>query len=376
MKHIIIQIESIMKYPPSMSLMLMLRDMGEEVILLSSSVDQADNDYCEQIGVKAVDLGYGYTPKDNPAVKLGKIPLINAKIKRKLKQYYNDDSCIWIMTSISLKFIGNALDNKRYIMYMYELSQEIRYYPAFSIPKVPLEKLFKNAATVIECEYNRAHIARAWFGLDNLPYVMPNKPYIKNTFNPHMEITDEEARKTIDTIKGRKIILYQGIIDPERPLEQFIHAVEELGDEYALLVMSGNLELIKGKEGKNTYTLPFVNPPQHLEITSWAHIGILTYVPVRGATTSPLNAVYCAPNKIYEYAMFGIPMLGNDIPGLTTLFEREDIGRAFKEFTSDDIKSTIADIEDNYSHMSKKSMEYYGKTDNHSLLKEIVGNIR
>ena len=58
--------------------------------------------------------------------------------------------------------------------------------------------------------------------------------------------------------------------------------------------------------------LGFTVPPKHLSIVKLADIGILTYV----ADSGSINPVFCAPNKIWEYAKYGIPMLCNDIPGL------------------------------------------------------------
>lgn len=67
--------------------------------------------------------------------------------------------------------------------------------------------------------------------------------------------------------------------------------------------------------------LPYITAPYHLEVTSHAFIGILIYAPVYGTFTSPLNSIYCAPNKLYEFSHFGIPMIGNNIPGLNTLLK-------------------------------------------------------
>ena len=317
MRHIVIQVESIMKYPPTLSLLKILSELGEEVYLFTSVTGDVVEQECSEINIKLIDLGNEYSPNNKALDKLRKIPLINHSIKSKLNELYNLDTAVWVMTSITLKYIGNLLDNKRYIIYIYELSQEILYYPRIPALKVNLKKLFKNASAVVECEYNRAHIAKAWFSLKKTPYVIPNKPYL-NQLTRESNIQDEYCAQQINKIKDKKIVLYQGIIDPERPLIPFIEAVTELGDEYAMVIMSSDVDKLKDVKSSNLCLLPFVNPPHHLEITSWAHIGILTYVPVLGETTSPLNAVYCAPNKIYEYAMFGIPMIGNDVPGLKT----------------------------------------------------------
>ena len=215
------------------------------------------------------------------------------------------------------------------------------------------------------------HITQAWFGLDKLPYVMPNKPYMerleKNTY-----IQDEYARSIIEKLEDRKIVFYQGIIDEERPLDPFIKALDSLGNDYAFVVMSSDWEKLKDKKSRNLYLLPFVNPPYHLEITSHAYIGILTYYPVRETATSPLNAVYCAPNKIYEYAMFGIPMLGNDIPGLRYSIQNNKMGACFPSFNRNNIVNAIKCIEENYSAYSKNAELFYDEVCNKDILKEII----
>jgi len=371
MKHIIIQIESIMKYPPTLSLIKILKEFGHDIVLCTSSVDDSVIGLCNDNGISLRNVGHSYSPENSAVLKMVKIPLIRAGISGTLKDEYNYDSVIWVMTSITLKYIGNILFDKRYIMYMYELSQEIRYYPRLSFPKVSLEKLFQGASAVIECEYNRAHIAKAWFGLEHLPYVVPNKPYI-DRLDARMHISDEYCAGIINEIKDRTIIIYQGIIDPERPLEPFIDAVAEMGEKYALVIMSSDIEKVRDKVRTNTYLFPFVTPPMHLQITSWADIGILTYVPVRGETTSPLNAVYCAPNKIFEYAMFGIPMLGNDVPGLTSEFSKHGIGVTFGSFCKNDIIEAIKMILENYTNYKNNAYEYYTKTDNNKEFRRIL----
>lgn len=374
MKHIIIQIESIMQYPPTLSLIKMLRELENEVTLLTAEISDDVKRQCRENRVTLVDLKYNYNSKDSALKKMTKIPLINHRINKALSDYYDDQTAIWIMTSISLKYIGSSLSGKRYIMYMYELSQELRYYQKFPLPKVPLEKLFHEAAAVIECEYNRAHIVQAWFGLKETPYVVPNKPYMDKMGRCEY-IDDDFSRDIIEKIKERKIILYQGILDEERPLDPFIEAVNSLGDNYAMVVMSGNCEKLKNIKSNNLYLLPFVKPPHHLEITSWANIGILSYYPVRNATTSPLNAIYCAPNKIYEYAMFGIPMLGNNIPGLQYTLKEKKIGECLQKFDKESIIQSIKKIENNYPVYSENASCFYDEVANKEVIKTIIGSI-
>lgn len=72
----------------------------------------------------------------------------------------------------------------------------------------------------------------------------------------------------------------------------------------------------------NVVYIPFIQPPYHLLATQYADIGVLTYV----SSKRDLNALHCAPNKLFEYSVWGLPMIGNNIPRLAYPFEKYNIG--------------------------------------------------
>ena len=233
-----------------------------------------------------------------------------------------------------------------------------------------------SALAVVVPEYNRAHITKTWWKLKELPFVLPNKPYNREFIEKNAEINDIYARKIIEGIRNKKIILYQGVMSPERPLNVFIDAVDEYNGEYAFVVMSGGENIYKDNPSPNYYFIPFVAPPEHLQITSHAHIGVLSYVPTETTGYSPLNSLYCAPNKTFEYSMFGIPMLGNDIPGLRFLFETRNCGVCFKSFTKSEVCNAIEVIEENYEELSNKSFDYYDSCDYREILSKIIEKVK
>ena len=102
-------------------------------------------------------------------------------------------------------------------------------------------------------------------------------------------------------------------------------------------------------------------PPGHLQITSHAYIGVLSYVPTKETGYSVLNTLYCAPNKVYEFAQFGIPMIGNDNPGLNYLFKTEGIGEMFETWTEDAICEAIKKIEGEYAAYSNNTIDFFNK---------------
>ena len=141
------------------------------------------------------------------------------------------------------------------------------------------------------------------------------------------------------------------------------------------MVVSGGENVYADIESDNYYFIPYVKPPMHLQITSNAYIGVLSYFPVK-TSYSILNALYCAPNKTYEYAKFGVPMIGNDIPGLRYMFDTTGAGVCIEDFTVDSICDAIHQIEKEYDQMSQNALKYYDDTDTEAQLREILETVK
>ena len=125
-------------------------------------------------------------------------------------------------------------------------------------------------------------------------------------------------------------IVYQGDVTLSRGLGAVIDACGDLAAETRMLVVGGGA----GLEGVQAYAaagassgrVDFLGkvPATALpSILSACDLGIVTY-PAVG-----LNNIYCAPNKVFEYASAGIPMVASDHPPLVRLVEGGGIGRVF-----------------------------------------------
>ena len=144
------------------------------------------------------------------------------------------------MSNITVKHIGMKLLNYRYNLHLFELVEKVTYIGTRWTFGLNLEKLAHKAHKVIVCEYNRAQITQVWMKLPELPLVVSNKP-IDSGFDRCSPITQSDSVKvTIEKLKGKKIILYQGIVDAERPIEPIANAIEVLNDEYICVVMTGS----------------------------------------------------------------------------------------------------------------------------------------
>ncbi len=226
----------------------------------------------------------------------------------------------------------------------------------------------RHAWKVVMPEYNRAHIAKAWWNLRETPIILPNKPYItSSSFIPEYVAKVCQDAKNLN----KKIVLYQGYFSAERRLDELAEAVTLLGDDYKLCIMGVDNDERKRlcKKYPNISYLGFISAPDHLRVTELAYIGVLTYYPQKG---EELNGLFCAPNKLFEYAYCNLPMIGNDIPGLSLPFEKYGIGVCYKDNTPQAICSAIREVENNYVTFKNNCIGYYNSVDVKQIIREII----
>ncbi len=378
MKHIIIQVEDIFKYPPTITLLNILTYFNQEVSLVNAFESAEVNNLCQKKGIKLINLKVRYDLKENGIKKLIKIPIIRKSIKE-IVMNNRDDSIFWIMTSTTMKCIGSNMWNSRYVLYMYELYEKLKYHKLIPYFQIDLNKLFNNASLIIECEKNRSYIAQALFNLDVKPVVIPNKPYLFGmTEQISLNKADSKLSQINEILKEateKYVILYQGVIDDERPIHLFSKAVEQLGDKFLLIIMSDQIDKLE-YIGTNTRLISFIEPPTHLEITKKADLGILVYKPSNSSETSYLNSLYCAPNKIFEYAMFDIPMIGNNVPGLANVLEEHGVGRCFDSLEISEIKKIIKFMYENHAMFKGRARKYYDSVDNIEAFRKVIEKLQ
>lgn len=249
---------------------------------------------------------------------------------------------LWVIHEETAFEFKKCLQEKRYVLSLYELNDHRRDF---------LEKIkpvIQNTQEVIVPEYNRACILRVWMSLKTTPTVVPNKPLshprkrcIPNSFS--------------DQLKGKKVVLYQGYINRSRNLDKVCEAVKDMPGYCIVLMGKGDTSYIN--ELKQKYPqiihISFIAPPEHLYVTSWAYIAIVKYDFV------VLNAIFCAPNKTWEYTGFGIPVLCHDIPGLRYTIGQYKAGVCTDMDDTEAIKAAIKEIDNNYEEYSRNADKYY-----------------
>ena len=244
---------------------------------------------------------------------------------------------LWIFNAETAIVLGRRLFSYRYVLHAYELPE--RY------TKQQFAQSFFRRATHVVCpESNRAAILRTWYRLRATPSVVPNTPMVEDE-SLRQKIADTQVAQRIKEIAAtRRIALYQGMISPDRSLTGVARAFAAHARNWSLVLMGrdyGQLDELR-KASPDIVHIPHIDAPDHLAVTSWANLGIIVYNYVS------LNNIYCAPNKIYEYGAFSLPVLANDVPGLQAIVQQPEAGLCCDSSDVRDIVKTISKIESRY----------------------------
>ncbi len=233
-------------------------------------------------------------------------------------------------------------------------------------------RLGNSALAVVVPENNRAYITQVWWKLAKKPFVLPNKPYIRTEVLNKYDLP-QKTKETLISLSSKKIVVYSGIMHKERPIEPFIQAVEELDGFVFLILCDSKWNL--NKEYKKLYYVDFITPPYHLEVIKNSYIGVVAYIP-GVSLSSPLNTLFCAPNKIYEYGMFGIPILSNDLPALNQMYKVFKCGVAADISNVKNIKEAILEIDSKYDMYSNNAKQMNDDIDIANIVNNIIDNAK
>ena len=181
--------------------------------------------------------------------------------------------------------------------------------------------LVPRADYVVTPEDNRSRIYERELGARRPPVTVRNCPPYRPPVVSH-RLRDELCRRGI---RCSTIVLYQGLIDSARCIEEIAEATRFFDDGVVLVIMGTGYgrwanpsTALAGYE--RIVLLPPVAYDELVPFTASADIGVLLY------RNDCRNNYYCAPNKLFEYMMMGLPMVAADYPGMLPLVDGEGVG--------------------------------------------------
>lgn len=349
-------------YPPCLAQLLYLDDLGVELEVYHGKNSEAINDILNQRNINhhTLESDRNNLSKFQSAQTLLKYTLEVKKILKGIP----DNGIIWFGNCESVITVWRKILDRKFVLSVLELDN------LDSLIGKQLKKFINHARAVLCCEKHRAAIMRVYYHLEREPYVLPNKPY---DFKNDSVALDEKYKAIIEPIKDKFIVLYQGIVSPDRPLDKIADALNSLNDENICFLVLGTAKDEYQVELKKHYSRVvfggFIPSPQHLLVTKYAKIGIANY------DYSCLNNIFCAPNKIYEYAKFGIPMLTSANIGLTETVGVANAAVCVDFCDVEQIAAGINIIKDNYSFYAKSAINFYDGTSNFETIKKVMDEL-
>lgn len=200
-------------------------------------------------------------------------------------------------------------------------------------------KLFHNSSVkrcdaIIHAERNRKnYFLKKYPGKDKPQFVIENFPFYR------------DVKVKADWV-GRVRMIYLGAFAHDRQIDEVVGAVAALGDIACLDIVgfgkesfvNGIRDLIQRFGASNIRVLPGIPYSQVGKMLEEYDVGLAFY------KNTNLNNYYCAPNKVYDYLMTGLPIITNSYPGLVDVVEKNRVGVCIDRITSDSMRIAINEI--------------------------------
>ncbi|OKH18953.1 hypothetical protein NIES208_03840 [[Limnothrix rosea] IAM M-220] len=161
------------------------------------------------------------------------------------------------------------------------------------------------------------------------------------------------------------VVLYQGWISPERNLDTLIESVKYFPKNTCLAIIGyGDYEVIlrqtveENSLMEKIFFLGQIPSEEMLDYSAGADIGVIPYQPIDD------NHLYCSPNKLFEYALAGVPIITDSLPffqlikekyhiiEITDLSSPKKLGKTVSHLINDSIK--LNTLKQNCNQASKE----------------------
>lgn len=197
-----------------------------------------------------------------------------------------------------------------------------------------LERIsIKYFSLIFSANEERAIVMKRCYSLKENPIAINNIPSFKQV-NDFISLIDLENKFNFKKSDFKQIFIYQGVMTAIRDIDITISKIAQVKDSLILLIGKGNKEYIEYLKHsfKSNSNVRFIGQVDLITLYSFlkiADFGIISY------SNRNLNNKYCAPNKLYEYANFNLPVVTSDQRIFKRLFEVYKIGITIQPSDSD-----------------------------------------
>lgn len=171
-------------------------------------------------------------------------------------------------------------------------------------------------------------------------YNIARPPVVLNAPNTRDLKINNHFREQLSIREDQIILLYQGGLMSGRGVHLILEAFKQRKDDKVVAVFMGYGPLeadikIAAEQHSNIYFFPAVPPQVVLDYTASADMGIHLI------QNTCLNHNYCMPNKLFEYAMVGLPVLVSNMKDMSELVTRYAMGAVISDFSAEGINQAV-----------------------------------
>lgn len=169
------------------------------------------------------------------------------------------------------------------------------------------------------------------------PLVIMNSPKYRECKKENL------FRQQLNISEDQKILLYQGALSKGRGIEQLIAAFSKRINQQLVIIFMGYGELEEliinaANSHNNIFFYPAVSTDIVLEYTSSADIGINL------GQNVCLSYDYSMPNKLFEYAMSGLPIVVSNLKEMSECIINNNMGTVIYYNSPENINKSLDDF--------------------------------
>lgn len=335
------------RLPSAIKLLMTLRERGAEVELICGSCGEDNLERMARAGIGVHQVGGAALGSEGIGRKFHLAYRFRREVWRAIREQ-GGGRVLWVLNGHTAIVLGRALLRERYVLHLYELEEGVLF-------RRLLRRYVQGAYKVVCAQETRAAIVRCWYGLERTPVVIENYPHVPEAGMEEERLPAEVAAALAGIETSTKILLYQGVIRRDRDIRVVAKAIEGMYPRWQLVLM-GEDEGFAGEvlEGcRHALYVGRVAAPNHLLVTRRAAAGLVIY------DYESLNNLFCAPNKIYEYAAFGAPMVCNDVPGLRATVGRYGAGVCCDCRDEAEVRAAIGRLERDGEELGRGALRLY-----------------
>jgi glycosyltransferase involved in cell wall biosynthesis len=159
---------------------------------------------------------------------------------------------------------------------------------------------------------------------------------VSNYKRRHAVEPSEQLRDRLNIPTGRAIVMYEGMLTDGRWLERFVRSAPFLPG-HAHIVLMGKIDnahgwwdgtmagLLQDPAIRDRVSiLPWVKPDHVMGYVAGADVGLIIY------DDRSRNNFFCAPGKLSDYVLAGVPVVAPAFPSIAPVIDRYGIGATFE----------------------------------------------